>query len=199
MGKASALAAALAAPLLAAACAQPGADSAGGAAPDLTQVSRSIAGDLAERVAGASRAGDTSGTGDTAGAASALDTDEPVLVSTIVNVNDLRTASPMTRMLTEQIGGALNRHGFDVKEIKLRRNLLVERGGEYLLSRDVKEIAADQDAGAVMTGTYAMNENVLVVNVRLLDAETASVIASASRQIGVSEEMRGLGHQTAGL
>lgn len=192
-GTAIAIAAALAAPLLAAACAQPGADSAGGAAPDLTQVSRSIAGDLAERVAG------TSGGVETADASGTFDKREPVLVSTIVNVNDLQTASPITRMLTEQIGGSLNRHGFDVKEIKLRKNLLVERGGEYLLSRDVKEIAADQDAGAVMTGTYAMNENILVVNVRLLDAETASVIASASRQIGLSEEMRGLGHQTAGL
>ena len=51
----------------------------------------------------------------------------PVLVATVVNVNDLRRAAPLGRTLSEQYASIMVANGFNVKELKLRGDVF---GGE---------------------------------------------------------------------
>ena len=70
----------------------------------------------------------------------------PVLVATIVNVNDLSRSAPLGRTLSEQYASAMASKGFNVKEVKLRGEVFVKEGaGELLLSREIKDIAQEKE------------------------------------------------------
>ena len=78
----------------------------------------------------------------------------PVLVATVVNVNDLSRSAPLGRTLSEQYSTQMAANGFHVKEIKLRGDVFVKEGaGELLLSREIKDIARSHNASMVLVGT----------------------------------------------
>ena len=80
----------------------------------------------------------------------------PVLVATVVNVNDLGRSAPLGRTLSEQYSTQMAANGFHVKEIKLRGDVFVKEGaGELLLSREIKDIARSHNASMVLVGTYS--------------------------------------------
>lgn len=107
----------------------------------------------------------------------------PMLVGTIGDVNDVETSSTLGRTITEQVSGRLAQKGFKVAELKLRQGINVQRGGlspensgEFLLSRDVRNISAEHKAAAAITGTYSVGANRVLVNLRLIDIRSGNVI-----------------------
>jgi len=107
----------------------------------------------------------------------------PMLVGTIGNVNDVETSSTLGRTITEQLSARLAQKGYKVAELKLRQGISVQRGGldtassgEYLLSRDVRNISGEHKAAAALTGTYSVGAETVLVNLRLIDIRTGNVI-----------------------
>ena len=52
----------------------------------------------------------------------------PVLVATVVNVNDLSRSAPLGRTLSELYASQMAASGFNVKELKLRGDVFVKEG-----------------------------------------------------------------------
>jgi len=101
----------------------------------------------------------------------------PLLVATIVDVNDLRVSSPLGRTLSEQFSSAAASAGVDVREMKLRGDVFVrEQTGELLLSREIKDIARVHQATAVLVGTYSVAGNYVYVNIKLVRSETGQIL-----------------------
>lgn len=101
----------------------------------------------------------------------------PLLVATIVDVNDLRVSSPLGRTLSEQYSSAAAAAGIDVREMKLRGDVFVrEQTGELLLSREIKDIARVHQATAVLVGTYSVGGQYVYVNVKLVRSETGQIL-----------------------
>jgi len=101
----------------------------------------------------------------------------PVLVATVVNVNDLSRSAPLGRTLSEQYANNMAAIGFDVKEIKLRGNVFVKEGaGELLLSREIKDIARNHNASMVLVGTYSPAANFTYVSMKLVRTEDSRII-----------------------
>ncbi|WP_042425598.1 FlgO family outer membrane protein [Comamonas granuli] len=101
----------------------------------------------------------------------------PVLVATVVNVNDLSRAAPLGRTLSEQYASALSGKGFNVREIKLRGDVFVKEGtGELLLSREIKDIARNQNAALVLVGTYSAAANLTYVSLKLVRTEDSRIV-----------------------
>lgn len=101
----------------------------------------------------------------------------PVLVATVVNVNDLSSAAPLGRTLSEQYANALAMSGFDVKEVKLRGDVFMKRdAGELLLSREFKGIARSHNASMVLVGTYSPAANYTYVSLKLVRMEDSRII-----------------------
>jgi TolB-like protein len=99
-----------------------------------------------------------------------------VLVSTIVDINDLDRSSALGRLLSEQIASRFAQHGIPVNELKLRGNLYVNKSqGELLLSREVRELSATQNADLVITGTYAESRDSVYVTIKLVRATDSRV------------------------
>lgn len=101
----------------------------------------------------------------------------PVLVATVVNVNDLSRSAPLGRTLSEQYASHMATLGFNVKEIKLRGDVFVREGtGELLLSRELKDIARSHDASLVLVGTYSAAANFTYVSLKLVRTEDSRII-----------------------
>ena len=101
----------------------------------------------------------------------------PVLVATVVNVNDLSRAAPLGRTLSEQYATSMAASGFNVKEIKLRGDVFVREGaGELLLSREIKDIARNHNASLVLVGTYSAAANYTYVSLKLVRTEDSRIV-----------------------
>ena len=101
----------------------------------------------------------------------------PLLVATVVNVNDLRKTAPLGRTLSEQYASHLANQGLLVKELKLRGDIYVrEETGELMLSRELKDIAKVHSAGLVVVGTYSAAVNATFVSLKLVKTDTGQII-----------------------
>lgn len=101
----------------------------------------------------------------------------PVLVATVVNVNDLSRSAPLGRTLSEQYASQMAALGFNVKEVKLSGDIFVKEGaGELLLSREIKDIARSYNASLVLVGTYSPAANFTYVSLKLVRTEDSRII-----------------------
>ncbi|WP_313071436.1 FlgO family outer membrane protein [Melaminivora sp.] len=101
----------------------------------------------------------------------------PVLVATVVNINDLGMSAPLGRTLSEQYANAMAMAGFDVKEIKLRGEVFVKEGaGELLLSREIRDIARHHSASMVLVGTFSPAASYTYVSLKLVRTEDSRII-----------------------
>ncbi|MEO5607262.1 MAG: FlgO family outer membrane protein [Polaromonas sp.] len=101
----------------------------------------------------------------------------PVLVATVVNVNDLRRAAPLGRTLSEQYASFMVDKGFNVKELKLRGDVFVrEETGELLLSREVKDIARLHNAALVLVGTYSNAAQLTYISLKVVRTDTGQIL-----------------------
>ncbi len=101
----------------------------------------------------------------------------PVLVATIVNVNDMRRAAPLGRTLSEIYASALASSGYNVKEMKLRGDVFVkEETGELLLSREVKDIARSHNASLVLVGTYSAAANMTYISLKFVRTDDSRIV-----------------------
>ena len=117
----------------------------------------------------------------------------PVLVATVVNVNDLSRAAPLGRTLSEQYANAMAMSGFDVKEIKLRGEVFVKHdAGELLLSREIKDIARQHNASMVVVGTYSAAANFTYVSLKLVRMEDSRNIRGYDYALPVDRDVKQL-------
>ena len=118
---------------------------------------------------------------------------EPILVATLVSVDELESSSRLGRSISEQVAARLTQKGFNVIEAKLRGALFVKRAeGELLLSREIAQISQSHRAPAVVVGTYAPATNFVHVNLKVVKANTQQVLAAADYGLPLDANTRTL-------
>lgn len=103
----------------------------------------------------------------------------PVIVATIVNIDELTESSRLGRSVSETIASRLSQKGYQVIELKLRGNIFVQRNqGELLLSRELRDISLSHKAQAVVVGTYSTAKNFVHLNLKVVSGDTQSILAA---------------------
>lgn len=126
-------------------------------------------------------------------ARSSLAEDSPIIVATIVNLNDLEQSSPLGRLVAEQLAARIAQSGYRVIEVKLRNNIYMKRNeGELLLTRELRDIARQHKARAVLAGTYTDSARRVFVNLKLVDLETVFVAGATDYTLEKDEVVRSL-------
>lgn len=122
-----------------------------------------------------------------------LNKNEPILVATLVSVDELESASRLGRSISEQVAARLTQKGFKVVEVKLRGSLFVKRAeGELLLSREIAQISQSYRAPAVVVGTYAPATNFVHINLKVVSADSQLVLAAADYGLPLDENTKTL-------
>jgi hypothetical protein len=116
--------------------------------------------------------------------------DQPVLVATFVNNNDLNMTSRFGLILQEHIASRFVQMGYVVREIKLRKDLLIrKKTGEILLSRDLKDLQPTLTAQAALVGTYSFTNRIMYLSARLINPETSDIISSVDYRLVMDPNM----------
>jgi len=113
--------------------------------------------------------------------------DTTVLMTTIVPVDDLGLATRFGRLCTEQLITELDLQGFKVIEARKTGSYLMrDKQGEFSLSRDPRWLAEEFSADVVVVGVYTKSGNQTLINVRMLSASDARVLAATSAMMNLA-------------
>jgi TolB-like protein len=122
-----------------------------------------------------------------------LDKDLPLVVATLVNVDKLTESSRFGRALSEQIGSKFTKLGYSVVELKLRENIFVKQSeGEFLLSREAKDISSSHKAQAMVVGTYAEGRDYVYVHLKLIGIHDNLVLAAHDYVLPLDSNVKSL-------
>lgn len=114
----------------------------------------------------------------------------PVIITTIVSVDDLDRSSTFGRLTSQLILSKLAQERFLVKDVTYMKGVLdINREtGELVLSRDAERLSRDAGAAGVVVGTYAVGGTSIYVNMRMLSPVDGHVISSSAAVIPLDKD-----------
>ena len=113
--------------------------------------------------------------------------DWPLIVTTLVNIDNLNSSTRFGRTLSEALSEEMFKKGGIIKEVRSAKAVYLKpQTGEMMLSRDVKLLAKNLDARAVIVGTYSIGARSVVVNVKMVDIRSQDIISVATMEIARS-------------
>lgn len=123
----------------------------------------------------------------------ALDPTQPVVVTTLVNVERPSESSRLGRIVAEQIAGRMVQHGVLVTEMTLRDASVVPRDqGELLLPRPLRDAVRTQGAQTAVVGSYAVSARQLYISLKLIGPPGNAVLAAHDYAVPMDEDVRAM-------
>ena len=118
-----------------------------------------------------------------------LSPNRPLIVATFVNIDDLEQTSSFGRIVAQQFGTRFTQLGFPLIEMLVRKDIYIkQKGGEFLLTREVQLLSEAHDAQAVIVGTYASGKDSVFVTSKLVRAKDNTVMASFDYRLPVGPD-----------
>jgi TolB-like protein len=115
------------------------------------------------------------------------------LVATLADINRLEQSSALGRLISEQLSSRFAQRGRTVVEMKLRNNVYVRNDqGEFLLTREIKELARAHNATAVVVGTYTDGNTFVFVSLKLIDPASGVILSAHDYALPMDRQVRQL-------
>ncbi|MDR2789055.1 MAG: hypothetical protein LBD06_12060 [Candidatus Accumulibacter sp.] len=116
-----------------------------------------------------------------------------MLVATLADINRLEQSSALGRLISEHLSSRLAQRGRSVVEMKLRSNVFVRNDqGEFLLTREIRELAREHNAGAVVVGTYTDGNTFVFVSLKLIDPASGIILSAHDYALPMDRQVRQL-------
>ena len=114
----------------------------------------------------------------------------PIITASFVNIDDLMDSSSFGRITSQHVATQFTFSGYHVEEMLLRKNVYIkQQEGEFLLSRELRNISAEHNAQAVIVGTYAVGNKHVYVTAKVIDASNSKVVASYDYEILIDKDV----------
>ena len=110
----------------------------------------------------------------------------PVIVTTFVNLNNFKETSDLGRLLKENLVHELQVRGWKVIDINYMPKIKVNENGEFVLTRNMRKLAKKYKVSSILVGTYAIADNALIVNARVINAKNGIIISTGQFEIPLS-------------
>lgn len=108
------------------------------------------------------------------------------IVTSFVNLNRLSETTPFGRLVAENIIHELQVRKWQVFEVRLTKDIVINETGEFSLSRDIKKLRDQYKIGGIVTGTYSVSGGHVIVNSRVVDINTGLVVSSGQIHLPVN-------------
>ncbi len=108
---------------------------------------------------------------------------KPTILASIVSLENLSESSELGRLIREHLTHELQLRNWNISDIRLNRDVVVNDSGEFALGRDVKKLRDNMTASSVVTGTYTNSPDGIIVNIRILDFQTGQLISTAQTRL----------------
>ena len=103
----------------------------------------------------------------------------PIAIASFVDLKDLETTNWLGNQLSESFIHEFQRHGLVVIDYKTTGHIRVTKEGDYVFTRDWKELPQRQIIDYVVTGTMMEKDDGIMVNARMIGMQSRVVVASA--------------------
>jgi uncharacterized membrane-anchored protein len=102
-----------------------------------------------------------------------------LLVATLVDINNVNETSMFGRQMAEYLSARLTQLDHDVIHATVRQDhLLVRDEGQFLITRNISNLAADFNARTVLVGTYGVTKEFVYVSLKLVSTVDDSTLAA---------------------
>jgi len=103
----------------------------------------------------------------------------PIAVASFVELENLEATNWLGNQIAENFIHELQRHGLVVIDYKTTGHIRVTAEGDYVFSRDWKELPERQIIDYVVTGTMMEQGNGVMINARMIGMQSRVVVATA--------------------
>ncbi len=109
-----------------------------------------------------------------------INRNSPMLVASLVELNDFDRSSTFGRLVSQQVGSRLGQYGYTVLDVRLGSDLVARRQkGEFMLTRETARMLETRYAAqAVLLGNYVVARNEVFVSLRVLRLDDRSIVAA---------------------
>lgn len=122
-----------------------------------------------------------------------LNPNQPMIIATMVNIDELASSSTFGRLVSEQVSARFSQAKFSMIEMKFRDYVYMKQDqGELLLTREIKDVAKNYNAQAVIVGTYAMSEDSVYVNLKVIQPNTNIVLAVHDYEFPMDDNIKSM-------
>jgi TolB-like protein len=108
------------------------------------------------------------------------------IVTSFVNLNKLSETTPFGRLVAEDIIHELQVRKWQVFEVRLTKDIVINESGEFSLSRDIMKLRDQYKIGGIVAGTYSVSGGHVIVNSRVIDINTGLVVSSGQIHLPVN-------------
>ncbi|HIJ84949.1 MAG: hypothetical protein HW380_3233 [Magnetococcales bacterium] len=116
-----------------------------------------------------------------------------ILPASFVDEKNMDETTPMGRLLSRQMSARFTQAGYKILEVKLRDNLLLQKGkGQFLLSDEVAKIRDTHEAHMVLAGSYSVAKNRVFVNAQLIRIGDGVTLAAEDFSMVLTPDIRNL-------
>lgn len=117
--------------------------------------------------------------------------DSLIVVSTLVNANDLNQTSAFGRIVSDQIASAFNKAGYRIKGMEMQTaKFVTEEGGMLQLTDEAKETFRKNHVTAVVAGVFAAGRENAYVSLRMVDIASKNIISSTDFNVPMGPDAR---------
>lgn len=108
------------------------------------------------------------------------------IITSFSNLNKLSETTPFGRLVAENLIHELQVRKWKIFEVRLTKDVIINETGEFSLSRDIKKIKDMYKVGGIVTGTYSVANDHIIVNSRVIDINSGLVASSAQSHMPVN-------------
>ena len=112
---------------------------------------------------------------------------ETFIVTSFFDLGKHPETSQFGRLLAENLIHELQVRKWQVFEVRLTKNIIINEKDEFTLGRDFKKIQEQHKVGGIVTGTYSVSAGNIIVNTRVIDSKSGIVVATAQALIPVTQ------------
>ncbi|GAB1620129.1 hypothetical protein F9L16_06730 [Agarivorans sp. B2Z047] len=112
-----------------------------------------------------------------------VNADTPIGVASFVPLDNLRTTDLFGMQLAESFVYEMQQSGFSVIDYKTTGFIRITPEGDFVYSRNVKELSKRLPIEYLLVGTFSKSNKGILVNARIVGAQSKVVVASAQELI----------------
>ncbi|MEE1672867.1 FlgO family outer membrane protein [Agarivorans aestuarii] len=112
-----------------------------------------------------------------------VNADTPIGVASFVPLDNLRTTDLFGMQLAESFVYEMQQSGFSVIDYKTTGFIRITQEGDFVYSRNVKELSKRLPIEYLLVGTFSKSNQGILVNARIVGAQSKVVVASAQELI----------------
>ncbi|WP_299791414.1 FlgO family outer membrane protein [uncultured Shewanella sp.] len=116
-----------------------------------------------------------------------LRSNQPLLVATPVLLDDLKSTNAVGLQLQQGFISALHDNQFSLVDINVGDNIRVTPEGDFLLTRDWRQLPADIAVEHVLVSTMSLNNLGIVVNSRIVNVTNNRVVSASQGSFSIKE------------